>query len=177
MRKFLRRPVAGIVAAVVIVALVAAAWLFQPWLLFVDEAVDEKLPQPRSTSETSNDESGDEEPRGPVDVAGGDFVTQEHDTSGAARLVKESDGSHVLAIEGLDTSNGPDLRVWLTDQAVDPDEWTVFDDGYHVELGELKGNQGDQVYKVPDDTDLDKVSSVSIWCKRFSVSFGAAALG
>lgn len=173
MKRLLRKPVAWIVAAVLVLALGVGAWLFQPWLLFVDRTVDEELPPSQSTQD--DEAAGSAEPV-PVDLAAGDFVSQEHDTSGTARLVREADGSHVLAFEGLDTSNGPDLRVWLTDQGVDADEWFVYDDGYHVELGELKGNKGDQVYQVPDDVDLDKVTSVSVWCKRFSVSFGAAPL-
>ena len=78
----------------------------------------------------------------------------------------------------LDTSDGPDLRVWLSDQPVRDGTagWRVFDDGAWVELGKLKGNKGNQVYDVPAGTDLDSLRSVTIWCKRFSVSFGAAAL-
>jgi hypothetical protein len=43
-------------------------------------------------------------------------------------------------------------------------------------LGEIKGNVGDQNYILPSDLDLAKYRAVSIWCKRFSVNFGAAAL-
>jgi hypothetical protein len=56
------------------------------------------------------------------------------------------------------------------------DGWHVFDDGRTVELGRLKGNRGNQVYDVPAGTDLTGLISVTIWCKRFAVSFGAAAL-
>jgi hypothetical protein len=40
----------------------------------------------------------------------------------------------------------------------------------------LKGNVGNQLYTVPDDTDLVELHSVTIWCDRFDVSFGAAEL-
>lgn len=111
-------------------------------------------------------------------VARGTFVTHEHDTSGSVRVVRLADGTHRLEIEGLDTSDGPDLRVWLTDQAVVAGKagWQVFDDGRYVELGKLKGNKGDQVYAIPASADLTTLRSVTIWCKRFSVSFGAAQL-
>ncbi|MCI0690182.1 MAG: DM13 domain-containing protein, partial [Sporichthyaceae bacterium] len=77
-----------------------------------------------------------------------------------------------------DTSNGPDLQVWLTDQPVIPGNagWFVFDDGRYVQLGPLKANRGNQVYDIPAGTDLTGLTSVSIWCKRFAVSFGAAPL-
>jgi hypothetical protein len=68
--------------------------------------------------------------------------------------------------------------VWLTDQEVKEGSagWRVFDDGEWSELGRLKGNRGDQVYRVPASIDVDDYRSISIWCKRFAVSFGAAAL-
>jgi len=45
-----------------------------------------------------------------------------------------------------------------------------------VDLGPLKGNVGDQNYDVPVGVDLAKYRAVSIWCRRFSVNFGAAPL-
>ena len=84
----------------------------------------------------------------------------------------------MLRLEGLDTSNGPDLKVWITDQKVvdGPSGWPVFDDGRYVDLGSLKGNKGNQNYVLPAGTRLDGLRSVSIWCDRFNVSFGAAEL-
>jgi hypothetical protein len=109
----------------------------------------------------------------------GTFITHEHDTSGEVRVVRHPDGTRQLELVDLDTSDGPDLRVWLSDQPVKEGTagWRVFDDGRYVELGELKGNKGNQVYEIPAGTDLTTLRSVSIWCKRFAVSFGAAALG
>lgn len=52
----------------------------------------------------------------------------------------------------------------------------MFDDGRHVDLGELKGTIGSSNYPVPADVDLAGLSSVTIWCDRFNVSFAAAAL-
>jgi hypothetical protein len=52
----------------------------------------------------------------------------------------------------------------------------VFDDGRHLNLGQLKGNQGSQNYRVPENADLGQYRSVTIWCDRFNVSFGAATL-
>lgn len=43
-----------------------------------------------------------------------------------------------------------------------------------VDLGVIKGVIGD--YALASDLDLAKYRVVSIWCKRFSVKFGAAAL-
>jgi Electron transfer DM13 len=45
-----------------------------------------------------------------------------------------------------------------------------------VELGVMKGNQGDQNYDVPETVELAQHRTVTIWCKRFSVNFGSAPL-
>ena len=105
-------------------------------------------------------------------------IRHEHDTTGSARVLRHPDGTHELELIDLDTSDGPDLRVWLSDQPVVAGSkgWRVFDDGAWAELGRLKGNKGNQRYAVPAGTDLDKLTSLTIWCKRFSVSFGAARL-
>jgi len=45
-----------------------------------------------------------------------------------------------------------------------------------LHLGTIKGNVGDQNYTLGPDVDLSKYRAVSVWCKRFSVNFGAARL-
>ena len=70
------------------------------------------------------------------------------------------DGSRYLRLEGFETSNGPDVHVWITDQKSGGDcggcvgSWPNYDDGDYIKLGELKGNIGDQNYEIPDDADL-----------------------
>ena len=162
--------------------------VFEPWQLFVDDVVDEDIPEaaPRSPArpaEAPSSSSSDAAPTvtappAPVLLAQGAFISHEHATTGTAEVIQLPDGGRLLALRGLDTSNGPDLRVWLTDAPVieGSDGWHVFDDGNYVELGPLKGNIGDQTYDIPAGTDLTGLTSVSIWCDRFDVSFGAAAL-
>ena len=143
-------------AAVLGIGVAAGLYWFEPWRLFTSTTVDELVGAGTVLRE-------------------GSFVTHEHDTSGVARLVTYPDGRRVLELVDLATSDGPDLRVWLTDREV-TDDWRVFDDGRWTELGPLKGNRGNQVYTVPDGLDLDAYRSVAIWCRRFAVSFGAAEL-
>lgn len=156
--------------------------LFQPWKLVVDMVVDEPLPQ-AAPAATGSAEPGSEPPRresaaGPTEIAAGRFVSHEHGTSGRAVVLKLADGSRMLRLEQLDTSNGPDLRVWLSKAPVieGTDGWFVFDDHESVDLGELKGNVGNQNYAIPPSVDVTDFHSVSIWCARFRVSFGAAKL-
>lgn len=143
---------------------------FQPWKLWQDRTVREALP-PASSPAVAPTAAALRT------VALGSLISHEHATTGTARLVRLADGSHTLRLEGLDTSNGPDLRVWLTDAPVEEGVggWRVFDDGRYLSLGKLKGDEGDQNYPVPADVDLADYSSVTIRCDRFDVSFGAAA--
>ncbi|MFJ3921902.1 DM13 domain-containing protein [Streptomyces sp. NPDC090022] len=159
-----RRPrVIGPVAVVPAALLGFGAYWFEPWKLFTNQSVDEALPGASA---------------GPRTLAQGSLISHEHATKGTVKLLQLADGSRVLRLEDLDTSNGPALRVWLSDQPVEEgiDGWRVFDDGKYVNLGELKGNKGDQNHPVPAGVDLAGFSSVSIWCDRFDVSFGAAEL-
>ena len=86
------------------------------------------------------------------------------------------DGKRLLRLSNFETSNGPDVHVYLLAAEVAKDNATVKEAGF-IDLGSLKGNKGDQNYEVPADADLNKYKSVSIWCARFGVNFGAASLG
>lgn len=171
-----RRSGAAVLAVVLVGGALGLYW-FQPWKLWQDETVREALPAP--TAQTSGQRQEEAaEPPAPLLVAQGALITHEHDTSGTVKLLRLADGSHTLRLEALDTSNGPDLRVLLSDAAVREGRagWHVFDDGRHVRLGKLKGNKGDQNYTLPRGVDPADYTSVSIWCDRFDVSFGAAEL-
>ncbi|WP_306926962.1 DM13 domain-containing protein [Arthrobacter globiformis] len=94
------------------------------------------------------------------------------------RIIQQPGGKLVLTLENLDTSNGPDVHVWLS--AADVVEgtagWFTAGSAAHFDLGMIKGNLGNQVYAIPEDVDLAKYRSVDLWCVQFSVSFGAAQL-
>jgi hypothetical protein len=164
-------------------ALTAAAWFwFQPHKLFLDERVDEALPSLGAPS--TPDGPGGGEPAAiaatppaasvPPVLAGGRFVSLDHGTSGTVEVLALGGGARVVRLEDLDTSNGPDLFVYLSTNPTGGPEG-AFDDDY-VNLGRLKGNQGDQNYSLPADVDLKRFASVVIWCDRFDSAFGAADL-
>lgn len=177
-----------VIAALLVVGaagLVLAGALFQPWRLLYDQRVDEAVPsaapaQPAPSAEPSaaGGPAVQPAPSGPVELASGALIPHEHPTEGTARVLELEDGSRVLVLDELATENGPDLHVWLTDQPVveGRDGWFLFDDGAWTSLGPLRGNLGTQQYAIPDDLDLATITSVSIWCERFAVSFGAAPL-
>ncbi|GAB2658608.1 DM13 domain-containing protein [Kribbella swartbergensis] len=179
-------------AAVAVVVTAVALPLFQPWRIFTDRVVDEALPgavpistQPSSatppTVSAATPPPPAKSPAGetrPVTLLTGKLITHEHETTGTVAVLRLPDGSRILRLENLDTSDGPDLKVWLSDAKVVPGRpgWHVFDDGEYHNLGDLKGNHGNQNYAIPQNLKLDAFRSVTIWCDRFNVSFGAAEL-
>jgi hypothetical protein len=94
--------------------------------------------------------------------------------TGGATVYELEDGTRTLRLEPFESTNGPDLYVYLT--AADHADDDPALDADHVDLGELRGNIGNQNYAIPDDVDLAAYDTVVIWCRRFSSSFGAADL-
>jgi hypothetical protein len=172
-----RRTVVIAAAVVVSFAVAFGLYWFTPWKLFIDRHVNEALPA-AATEPVAVAAATPTAAARPHDVllARGMFISHEHSTTGTASIIEQPDGSRVLAIAHLRTSDGPVVKVWLTDRKVTKDGWHVFDDGKYVNLGGLKGNIGNQLYRIPDDADLAVLQSVTIWCDRFDVSFGAAQL-
>ncbi len=109
-------------------------------------------------------------------VATGTFHGAAHKTSGRATIYSVN-GKETLRLTNFKTSNGPDVHVVLiaASDAQDNDNF-LNKSVERVELGKLKGNQGDQDYAIPSGTDLSKFKAVSIYCERFNANFGAAPL-
>ena len=78
-------------------------------------------------------------------------------------------GNRYLRLTDFTTSNGPDVHVVLA-RPDDPalDQKIVKGNLDYVELGKLKGNQGDQNYEVPVAIDLQKYNAVVIYCERYN---------
>lgn len=177
MRSRLRaHPLMAVVIAVVSVAVIGVGvYWFAPQRLILDREVAESLPRAGAGESAS---PGSEAPGSPArvnELASGSFRSLEHGTTGLVRIVELEDGSRFVRLEDLDTSDGPDLRIYLTDQPLS-DDWGVWDDGAYVDLGALKGNVGDSNYRIPDDLDLSGFRTVVVWCRRFTVGFGVAPI-
>ncbi len=145
-------------------------WAFQPWKVLTSSELQESSPLAEAQAAAS------EEATDPRLLASGRFVSQEHETSGKALVIERPDGSIVLRLEGLASSDGPDVHVWLTDAAAGLDDWGAYDDGRYVALGKIKATHGSHNYAIPADVDIDGLRSVVLWCDRFNVAFGSAAL-
>lgn len=189
---------AGAVAAVAVVAFVL--WWFQPQALFIDRTVDEEFPAAEGPDTAADDdgEASEDGTAGPAEddpvqepeesetpeedatdapralFAGGFESRGNYTVTGEATVYELEDGRLTLRLEPFESTNGPDLFVYLTaaDHA-DPDEALGED---FVDLGQLRGNIGNQNYEIPAGVDLDTYDTVAIWCRRFTVGFGTADL-
>ena len=151
-----------------IVAAGAAWYAFRPERLFINQTVNESLPSTSMASEASTTS-------GSKTLLSGRFHDGAHKTAGVATIYQLADGKRVLRLTNFETSNGPDVQVYLVASADVMDSETVKQAGF-IRLGSLKGNMGDQNYDVPADADLSKYRSATIWCARFGVNFGTAPL-
>ena len=126
------------------------------------------------TAPLSQDQST-EDANQPTVVASGSFHSGAHKTAGQVAVYKLANGKQTLRLTDFETSNGPAVHIYLVATADARDNATVKQAGL-IDLGDLKGNKGDQNYELPADIDLSKYRAVTIWCARFGVNFGTAPL-
>ena len=98
-----------------------------------------------------------------------------HKGSGQATIYSTPDGTFLLRLEDLKVTNGPALHVYLS-RHEDPDSPKQVKEPGFVDLGDLKGNRGDQNYPIPGEVDVAIYNSVVIYCKPFNVVFSVATL-
>ncbi|MFY9688443.1 MAG: DM13 domain-containing protein [Candidatus Acidiferrales bacterium] len=152
-----------LLTAVGFVVLVGLWWIFRPEKLWVNQKVNEPAPFAASAD--------------PQPLFTGLLAGKAHPTSGRATIYKAPDGKQYLRLSDFSTSNGPDVHVLLA-QSADPSLTQDIVKGQldSVELGSLKGNQGDQNYDLPPSVDLQKYNAAVIYCERFHAVFGVAKL-
>jgi hypothetical protein len=85
-----------------------------------------------------------------------------YNVSGVAQIYDDN-GKKVLLLNNFSSSNGPDLKVYLS---------TTTSATSFVNLGMLKSTSGKQTYTIPDQTNIDEFKFALIWCQQFSVLFG-----
>lgn len=157
-----------VIGVLVMGVLVVGWYLFRPELLFVNTTVSEALPD---TSVTSSAAPGTPQ----TVLATGHFHSVSHASTGVATIHQFPTGTRLVRLTAFETSNGPDVHVYLIAAPDAQDNDTVTRAGF-VDLGALKGNTGDQNYEVPAEVDLRQYHAVTIWCRRFGVNFATAPL-
>jgi len=152
-----------ILLAIGIPVLLVLWWEFRPEKLWVNQRVNEPAPFVAS---------GEPQP-----LFTGRLESKAHPTTGRATIYKGPEGKQYLRLTDFSTSNGPDVHVVLA-SAKDRNVMQEIVTGPldNVELGTLRGNQGDQNYDLPGSVDLRKYNAVVIYCERFHAVFGVASL-
>jgi len=146
-------------------ALAALAWAaFRPELLFVPRTAHDAFPA-----------AGAGKSGPPVALSSGRFHGVAHATRGLATVYQTPGAGRTLRLSGFETSNGPDVRVYLIAANDASDDATVTRRGF-VEVGPLRGSRGDQNYPLSPALDLARFHAVTIWCRRFQVNFATAPL-
>lgn len=131
---------------------------------------DESAPAPTPTETTEMTEPVDQSAAPEiVTELTGTFQGDAHPTAGTANVLGNGTGQRFLRLENFETDNGPDLNVYLVNSSTG-------DVSDYIDLGDLKGNIGDQNYEIPEGADLSIYDEVVIWCVRFGVGFGDALL-
>jgi hypothetical protein len=86
--------------------------------------------------------------------------------SGQVKIYLQNN-KYLLALENFSTTNGPDLKVYLSEKA-EPFNF--------IKLGDLKSTNGNQVYNILENVDFTKYKYALIHCERFNHLYGRAEL-
>ena len=152
-----------------------------------DYPVDEAMPDSMVSVVAQADSEGSDptveaagttmEATGPVAVATGGLVDADsfHRGSGEVTVYRLEDGSHVLRLEDIEVTNGPDLHVIVAPAHGISNRDALQAAGY-IDLGSLKGNIGSQNYDFPADYQIPEQMTVVIYCVPFHVIFTTAEL-
>jgi hypothetical protein len=163
-----------IITIIVIAAVGVAYYGLSP--LFNTIEVDDALPENTLSEEEAIEEANREEVE-PMDEEMPETAqnteqtyavmgTTGHPASGHVRIVQTSTGP-VIRYENFETINGPNLHLYLA-KDLEANEY--------LDLGPIKGTQGNINYEVPEGVDLSEYRYVMYWCVPFSVLFNYAEI-
>jgi len=103
------------------------------------------------------------------------FDVAEKPLNGSWSIETRDDGAYIVLSDDFQTSNAPDLKIFLSQQDVnDVRDNTATRDA--VLVSKLVSTSGAQEYKLPADFSKDAYTSVLIHCEQFSVFWGGANL-
>jgi hypothetical protein len=86
--------------------------------------------------------------------------------SGSAKIYLKNN-QHILALENFNSSNGPDLHVYLSKEVLPVN---------YIDLGRLQSIMGNQQYALAGTIDFSEFKYALIHCQRYNHLFGSAEL-
>jgi hypothetical protein len=108
----------------------------------------------------------------------GDFHPVDDEASGTAELVQLADGSYEVVFESFSIAATEHLKVYLVTNE-DVTASSDVDTEMVIDLGDLKGTSGMQVYPFPPEMNADVMTyqTVVIWDEPMGHAIAAAPLG
>lgn len=105
----------------------------------------------------------------------GSFEKSTFKIKGDWQIIQENGQTIFRVSEDFKTKNGPDLKLFLSPEAVGDVTGSTATNGA-VRLGVLKSNKGSQDYIIPANIDLSQFGSILIHCEAYSKLWGGANL-
>lgn len=87
--------------------------------------------------------------------------------TGMATLYLNNNGTYEIRLANFNTSNGPDLYVYLSKEIMPAN---------FILLEKLRSTSGNQVYAIPGKPDFSQFRYVCIHCRQYNHLFGYALL-
>lgn len=137
-----------VITVIILIILIIGWYLASP--LFLNKKVNEDLSENALITYSGNFIDADDS----------------HKASGTAKIATINSETY-LRFEDFASTNVPDAHVYLSKDLTNNE---------FIDLGALKGNQGNQNYLIPENTDLEEYDKVLIWCVPFSVLVGSSDL-
>ena len=104
---------------------------------------------------------------GAVAVDSGTFSNGPYGSVSGKAKIYQSGNKYELALENFSSSNGPDLKVYLSKEKQPVN---------FVNLGSLKSTSGNQLYSIPSSVNIKDYRYALIHCQQFNHLFGFAEL-
>jgi hypothetical protein len=92
-----------------------------------------------------------------------------HKAKGSYEFATRTGKTELKLAKDFSVERGPDVYIVLSPSERVPAEGALY-------LGKLTRFSGEQSFAVPDGTDLGGYSYLVLWCKKYSVPMGTAAL-
>lgn len=121
---------------------------------------DESLAPTKPLDDMTDDEA--------IELQAGVFMNGPYgNVKGNAQIFQNQDGTFDLKLADFNTSNGPDLYVYLSKEIMPVN---------FISLGKIKSTNGNQVYAIPGTPDFNEYKYVCIHCKEYNHLFGYALI-
>jgi hypothetical protein len=102
-----------------------------------------------------------------VAIDSGSFSNGPYGIVGGSAKIYKTGNKYELALENFSSSNGPDLKVYLSKEKQPVN---------FVNLGSLKSTSGNQLYPIPASVNVKDYDFALIHCQQYNHLFGFASL-